>query len=94
MNYGVFLSPSSSVSTIINNSSIWNHILSSNSRYKNSIGINLNIVITASVTDTIVQHADILTARERISNKEIDGNIFKDLINDAETICWVMFLKR
>ena len=65
MNYEVVLSPSSSVSTIVNDSSICNNMFSSNSRYSDSRDINLNVGIAASVTDSIVQHADRLSARER-----------------------------
>ena len=65
MNYEVVLSPSSSVSTITTNSSICNNMFSSNSRYSDSRDINLNVGIAASVTDSIVQHADRLSARER-----------------------------
>ena len=69
MNYEVVLSPSSSVSSNTNDSSICNNMLSSSSRYSDSRGINLNVGIAASVTDTIVQYENRLIARERINNK-------------------------
>ena len=83
MNYEVILSPYSSVSTITNNSLICYNKFPSKSRYSDSIDINLNFIST-SITDTSVQHADRLITRERINNKQIDGNIFKDVINDAK----------
>ena len=58
----------------------------SNSRYSDSSDVNLNVGIAASVTDTIVQHINRLTVRNTINNKQIDGNIFKDVINDAKKI--------
>ena len=69
VNYEFCLSLSSSVSTITNDPSICNNMLSSNSRYSDSDNISLNIVIAASVTNTIVQHKYRLIARERIDNK-------------------------
>ena len=61
-------------------------MLSSNSRYSDSSDINLNLGIAGSVTGTIIQHEDILIARERINNKQITGKIFKHIINDANKI--------
>ena len=58
MSFEVALSPSSSVSAITNDSSIYHNICSSNSRYSDSSDINLNVVISPSVTDTIIQHED------------------------------------
>ena len=86
MNYEVVLSPPLSVSTITNDSSIGNNICSSNSRYSDSSDNNLNVGIATSVTDSIVQHVDRFSAHERINNKQIFGNTFKKLINDAKTI--------
>ena len=70
VNYEVVLSPSSSIKTTKNDYSIFNNMLSSNSRYIDSNDINLIVGIAASVTDTIVQHEDILITRERINNKQ------------------------
>ena len=67
------LSPSSSISTIKNDSSIFNNMHSSNSRYSDSSDINLSVGIASSVTNTIVQHEDRLITRERINNKQING---------------------
>ena len=54
MKYEFMLSPSSSVSTITNNSSICNNIFSSNSRYGDSSDIDLHVGVAASGTDSIV----------------------------------------
>ena len=70
VHYEVVLSPSSSIETIKNDYSIFDNMLSSNSRYSDSNDINLIVGIAASVTDTIVQHEDILITRERINNKQ------------------------
>ena len=70
VHYEVVLSPSSSIETIKNDYSIFDNMLSSNSRYIDSNDINLIVGIAASVTDTIVQHEDILITRERINNKQ------------------------
>ena len=86
MNYEVVLSPSSSVSTIVNDSSICNNMFSSNSRYSDSSDIYFYVEIVSSVTDSIVQHAYRFRTRERINNNQIVGNIFKILINDAKNI--------
>ena len=77
MNYEFILSPSSLVSTIINDSSICNNMFSSNSRYSESSDINLNVGIATFVAYSIVQHTDRLSARERINNKLIVDNFFK-----------------
>ena len=57
-------------------------MLDEHGRYSDSSDINLNFGIATSVTDNIVQHADRLIVRERINNKQIDGNIFNNVIND------------
>ena len=86
MNYEVILSPSSSVSTITNDSSIFNNMFSSKSRYCDSSDINLNVGIAASVTNYIIKHADILIVREMINNKQIVGKTLKNVINDAKKL--------
>ena len=63
MNYEVVLSPSSSVSTITNHSSICHNTFSSNSRYSDSSDINWNVGVAASVTESIVQHFESIISR-------------------------------
>ena len=96
MNYEVDLSPSLSVSTITNDSSIFYNMLTSSSRYSSdSSDINLNVGIAAFVTASIAHHVNRLIARERINNKHIVDNMIKNEINDAKHICTgLCFFKR
>ena len=86
LNYQVFLSSSSSVSTITNDSSFCNNFLSSNIRFSDSSETNLNVGIAATCVDSIIQQEDRLLARERIKNDQNDGNTFKNKIVHAKKI--------
>ena len=66
LNYQVFLSSSSSVTIITNDSSFCNNFLSSHGKFSDYSETNLYVGIAATITYSIIQHEDRLLARERI----------------------------